>query len=260
MLKDLISNYGKEKINSFTKYPSILTLHQLGERGQLKTELTTPIHGEKMFATEKIDGTNVRIVCYGHEYLIGSREFILTHNDDLYFDPSQGIVEGLRTLGIPDLIPYGKEFTVIYGEFYGGKVSSNSKWYGKDKIGFRVFDVATYNDNDLSILEKPQDQISRWREHETETGIVYGQNFLTRKQISEVFWRFELVPEVAFELGDMSHQTVLDNLRKFIPSTNVALSESASKKAEGVVLRNESRAKIVKLRFEDYERILRNTK
>ena len=34
-------------------------------------------------------------------------------------------------------------------------------------------------------------------------------------------------------------------------------ADSALKKAEGIVLRNESRSKIVKVRFEDYERTLR---
>ena len=71
------------------------------------------------------------------------------------------------------------------------------------------------------------------------------------------FSEFEFVPLVEFELGDMSHKVVLDNLKKFIPNTNVALSENALKKSEGVVLRNESRYKIVKVRFEDYERTLR---
>lgn len=85
MIKDLIQEFGKEKINTLTKYPSILTLHKLGEKGRLTNELTTPVEGEIMYATEKIDGTNVRIICYGTEYLIGSREFILHHCGDLYF-------------------------------------------------------------------------------------------------------------------------------------------------------------------------------
>jgi hypothetical protein len=71
------------------------------------------------------------------------------------------------------------------------------------------------------------------------------------------FTDFELVPLVEFDLGDMSHKVVLENLKKFIPTTKVALSENALKKSEGVVLRNESRSKIVKVRFEDYERTLR---
>jgi hypothetical protein len=253
MIKDLISKFGKEKINTLTKYPSILTLHQLGEKGRLKNEFTTPIQGEIMYATEKIDGTNARIVCYGSEYLIGAREFILHHSHDLYFDNAQGIVDGLKELNIK--IPQTEKFTVIYGEFFGGKTTSNAKWYGQDKNGFRVFDIAVYDD--LSILEMSQHEISKWRERETDHGIIYGQNFISRSEMENQFAYFELVPLVEFDLGDMSHKVVLENLKKFIPTTNVALSENALKRAEGVVLRNENRSKIVKVRFEDYERTLR---
>jgi hypothetical protein len=253
MIKQLINSYGKDKINTLTKYPSILTLHKFGDRGRLTNEFTTDIQGEKMYATEKIDGTNARIICYGSEYLIGSREFILHHSHDLYFDNALDIVQGIKNLNIN--IPITDDFTVIYGEFYGGKVSSNSKWYGKDKIGFRIFDVAVYND--LSILNEPLHVISRWRERETSDGIIYGQNFLTRNEMINNFSTFEYVPIVDFYLGDYSHKTILDNLRKYIPHTNVALSDTATNKAEGIVLRNENRTKIIKLRFEDYERTLR---
>lgn len=253
MIKDLVLKFGKAKINTLTKYPSILTLHKLGEKGRLQNELTTPVEDEVLYATEKIDGTNARIICFGDEHLVGSREFILHHSDDLYFDSTQGIVEGIRNLNIP--IPKTDLFTVIYGEFYGGKTSANSKWYGQDKNGFRVFDIAVYND--LSILELSQDEISRWRERETENGIIYGQNFLTRIEMQRQFSNLEFVPLVEFELGDLSHKTILDNLNRFIPATKVALADNATKRAEGVVLRNEARTKIVKVRFEDYERTLR---
>ena len=257
MLKELIAKYGKEKINTLTKYPSILTLHKIGEKGRLLNELTTPITSEyKMWGTEKIDGTNSRIIIYKDEHLIGAREFILHHCDDLYYDTSQGIVDGIRDLGLNYKIPMSETLMVIYGEFYGGKVSSNSKWYGTDKIGYRVFDVAFYKD--LSILEKSLPEISRWREHETEKGIVYGQDFVPIDNLGQVLMpSFEQVPLVPFELGDMSHETILNNLRKFIPETKVALSDKALKRSEGVVLRNRERTKIVKLRFEDYERTLK---
>jgi hypothetical protein len=259
-LKDLISKYGKDKINTFTKYPSILTLHKLGDKGRLTPELTTDVSGETMYGTEKIDGTNTRIVCYGFDYLFGSRENILYYFEDLYFDPAQGIVDGLKSLEIEKIIPVTDDFTVIYGEFYGGKVRSNSKWYGQDKIGFRVFDVAVYSEEDLLILDKTLPEISRWRETETETGIIYGQNFITRDEIINLIPEFELVPLITTnfgQLGDYSHQNILQYLKTYIPITTVALSETAIKKTEGLVLRTDDRSKIVKIRFEDYERTLR---
>ena len=82
MLKNLVLQHGKQKINSLTKYPSILTLHKLGQKGRLTSEWATDIQGETMFATEKIDGTNVRIICLGNEYLVGSREFLRERRDD----------------------------------------------------------------------------------------------------------------------------------------------------------------------------------
>ncbi len=253
MLKDLITQFGKDKINTFTKYPSILTLHKFGEKGKFTDEFTTNILNEDMFATEKIDGTNARIICFGSEYLIGSREFILHHNEDLYFDNSQLIVQGLKDLKIK--IPQTEKLTVIYGEFYGGKTSANSKWYGKDKNGFKVFDIAVYDD--LSILELSQESISKWRERETVEGIIYGQKFLKYYDMKNQFNQFEYVPNIPFELNDFSHISVLQSLNSFIPNTTVSLSNIATKKAEGLILRNENRSKIVKLRFEDYVRAVR---
>jgi hypothetical protein len=267
MLKQLIKKYGKEKINTLTKYPSILTLHKLNEKGRFTEEFTTNINGELMYATEKIDGTNVRIVLFGDQYLIGSRENILHHSDDLYFDNAMGIVEGIKKIGNfqKHLMPFNS-FTVIYGEFFGGKITANSKQYGKDKTSFRVFDLAVFED--LSILELSQEKISKWREKETENGIIYGQNFFDKKdlelylQFMTLFMGFEadIVPSIEFETGDMSIETISKNLRKFLPKTNVALSEQAEGKAEGIVLRNENRTKIVKLRFEDYEKVFASIK
>ena len=74
MIKELIAKFGKDKINTLTKYPSILTLHKLGKKNILLNELTTPIENEKMYATEKIDGTNIRLLFYGNERIIGTRE------------------------------------------------------------------------------------------------------------------------------------------------------------------------------------------
>lgn len=256
MLKELILKYGKEKVNSLTKYPSILTLHKFGERGKLTEQITTNIEGEKMFATEKIDGTNVRIICWGDEFLIGSRKCILHYSDDFYWDEAMGIVNQFYELKIPVLQP--DYLTVVYGELFGGKITPNSKNYGKDKHGFRVFDIAVLKD--LSVLEESLNDISNWRERSLDSSvddtIKYGQGFVSLDKLET--YGYDLVPKVEFNLESLSHEKVLEALNRFIPETRVPLSETAKLKTEGVVLRNFDRTKIVKLRFEDYQKTLKS--
>lgn len=256
ILKELIFKYGKSKINTLTKYPSILTLHSFGERGRLTENLTTDIRDEEMFATEKIDGTNVRIICWGEEFLIGSREVVLHYSNDFYWDESLDIVNQFYELKIPTI--QSDTLTIIYGELYGGRTSM-AKNYGKEKCGFRVFDIATISD--LSILEQPIERISAWRESSLNSSVdetlKYGQTFLSRTELQEYSTLYDIVPDVPFELGDMTHQTILENMNKSIPQTLVSLTDTALNKPEGLVLRNENRTKIVKLRFEDYEKTLK---
>lgn len=255
MLKELIGEYGKAKINTLTKYPSILTLHKFGQKGRFTDQITTNISGETMYASEKIDGTNVRIVCYGSEFLVGSRNNILHYSNDFYWDESMGIVNQFYELKIPTL--QVDKLTIIFGELFGGKVTSNSKNYGKEKHGFRVFDVAVLDD--LSILDQSISDISNWREHTNDSNIddslQYGQGFVDRAQLMS--YGFDLVPQLEFDLPDHNHETVLASLEKFASTTNVPLTETAKGGTEGVILRNFDRSKIVKLRFEDYRRTLK---
>ena len=260
LLKDLLLTYGKDKLNTFTKYPSILTLHNLGEKGALLDTFTTPIQDEEMFGSEKIDGTNSRILIMGNEHIIGSRENLLHYKDEMFYGTDIGIVDGLKELFKDDFGMYmSRDFPlcVLYGEFYGGKVHQQSKQYGTSKVGFRLFDVAYYSKADMMMLDFEREDISRWRERETPEGLVYGQNFLPTKQAREEFAEYDFVPEVPFDLGDMSHETIYANMLKAIPETLVSLTDSALKKPEGLVLRNKDRSKIVKIRFEDYERTLK---
>lgn len=250
----LVSYYGKPKVNTLTKYPSILTLHELGDRGRLEDTQTTPLAGEKLYATEKIDGTNVRIVCWQGEYhLVGSRENILHFSGDLYFDPAQDIVTSLNELRVYP--PQTQYLTVIYGELFGGKLSANSAWYGRGAKGFRVFDIAVFKN--LDILDRPLSEISAWRETKTDKGMIYGQRFLTMSEARRQFPMFDYVPEVSFDPGDYSHEAISQGLHASVATTRVALTDAATRKAEGVVLRTEDRSKIVKVRFEDYARTLR---
>ncbi len=254
MLKELVEKYGKEKVNTLTKYPSILTLHKM-ERGRLMDEITTDISGETMFASEKIDGTNVRLIFWGDEFLVGSRKQILHYSKDVYWDDSMDIVNQFYALEIPILKP--NQLTVIFGELFGGKITANSKNYGKEKHDYRVFDAAVFND--FSILEEPISAISAWRESTINSSeseaLQYGQPFVDIDALNQ--FGYALTPRLEFPLGNLDHSAVLQALKQFIPTTNVALTDTAKLGTEGVVLRNFDRSKIVKLRFEDYEKALK---
>lgn len=258
MLKELIEKYGKEKINTLTKYPSILTLHKFGERGRFTNEITTNIEGETMFASEKIDGTNVRIICYGNDFLVGSRNNILHYSKDFYWDESMGIVNQFYEKKLPIL--QTDKLTIIFGELFGGKITANSKDYGKEDHGYRVFDIAIIED--LDILKESITAISNWRESSLDSSkddtLKYGQGFLNLDELKS--YNFGLVPQIEFEIENFEHQTVLNSLEKYISKTNVQLTESARGGTEGVILRNHDRTKIVKLRFEDYRRTLKSKK
>ena len=271
------------QLNTLTKYPSILTLHALGERGRLTTDFTTPaLFAQPLTATEKIDGTNARLLVFADgSYVVGSRENLLTVSGDLLFDPAVGIVDGLRRLVFPQFadehghLPWlvyhtaagqPAPLTVLFGEFYGGKVTGSSKHYGPpEQVGFRVFDVVAFPDADALVAQLQADirDLSTWREAETPAGLRYGQPFLSETALAAYLAQVGLpaVPKLpAFNsaaAAAATHEQVLEWLRQHIPLTQAALPGQATPgRAEGAILRTADRSAIVKVRFEDYERTL----
>ena len=95
---------GLRKLNSITKYPSVLTYHNLGQRGSLVDSLVEDKCFDKhrsVYITEKIDGTNSRIVFSTNangevdDYIIGSREDFLFAKGDRIVNPALGIVKNM---------------------------------------------------------------------------------------------------------------------------------------------------------------------
>ena len=78
------------KLNSLTKYPSILTYHALGDKGALRDAVQVPFAG-RVLGDEKVDGTNTRLVfCPDGGVVVGSREDLLAH---------EAVVESLAAKG-----------------------------------------------------------------------------------------------------------------------------------------------------------------
>jgi hypothetical protein len=270
------------QLNSLTKYPSILTLHALGERGRLTSVLTTPaIMGQPLLATEKIDGTSARLLVFADgSWVVGSREHLLAVSGDLLFDPAVGIVEGLRrqlfpafatptgllpTLAYAPAAATPAPLTVIYGEFYGGKVTAQSKHYAlPEQVGFRVFDVAVFAEADVLAqqLKAEARELATWRESETSIGLRYGQPFLPAAALTAYLTQVGLpavpaLPTVTLTEATVTLEQQLAWLHQQLPHTQAQLPGLATPgRAEGAILRTADRSSIVKIRFEDYERTL----
>lgn len=234
------------KLNSITKYPSILTYHMMGEKGIMKNEVQIPFDGPVLL-TEKVDGTNGRIVVLPNGlYFIGSRDELLYAKGDILANNQLGIVDTLKPLA--ETIEPSDVVTVYYLEVYGGNIGKNGKQYtGSKAVGTRLFDVAKIPDFD-AIAAMDIERIAGWREHG-------GQHFLTSDELHAL--SFDCAPCIGIDTIPIDIHETYYWLLETITTTHVAIDEGALKRPEGIVARTPDRSKIAKLRFEDYERTFR---
>ena len=235
------------KLNSATKYPSIPTYHELGARGILQ-ESGNPFkdHDGPVYVTEKIDGTNGRVICYEGAWIVGSREELLTASGDLIQNPAQGIVDAL--LPWTNLLCDTEgQLVVFYFEVYGSKKLPAWKTYGDGSVsGVRLFDVATISPQ---ILTWDIERIASWRDGG-------GQDF---ESFPLGWYGVETVPRIVSHAGKDLPETVADMhifLQMVASDTRASLDPKGKpQRPEGLVLRTEDRKIIAKARYEDYERV-----
>jgi hypothetical protein len=242
-------------LNSATQYPSILTYHALGERGRLTAERTTELTGD-VEVTEKIDGTNARIVVPPAGLgapLIGSRTELLHYLDDVLANPAQGIVAAVRdtAAAVGAELAADGVLTVLFGEVYGGKSAAGAKNYSAaGVVGFRVFDLARIP---FGLLDRPPAQVAAWRDGG-------GQPFAATGELHATADRLGLPRVPVLDAVDPPPTGLADThewLRKLLTETHARLDDTGKGRPEGVVVRTADRARIAKIRFEDYERTLK---
>lgn len=242
------------RLNSATKYPPIFTYHGLGERGVLTDEVTE-FHGDVVL-TEKVDGTNGRIVTVGDDWFIGSRDQLLTARGDRVANPGLGIVDALRVLA-GKLPSPGSQIVTYYLEVYGGKIGASAKQYSTDgTVGYRLFDISVV---ETSALNWQREKIARWRDDED------GQSWFNEDQLNGFVDSHDvpMVPRLATLSASGLPRGIEETqmfLAKHLPKTNVSLAGSGQGKAEGIVIRNSDRSTIAKARFEDYARTMKKRK
>lgn len=240
-----------DRLNTATKYPSIPTYHTLDKsNGRLLPE-TVRFVGDVVL-TEKVDGTNARIIQFPDDWIIGSREHLLHARGDLVHNPEHGIVDALRDLA--DRLPLPVDgLRVLYLEVYGGQIGRAAREYtsDRDQFGYRLFDVATIP---FDVLDWPRERISTWREQG-------GQEFYHENGLA-VFSDRAHVP-LTPRLGTIPAETLPTTvegmhqlLTETLPTTRAALDDQAGGRPEGIVLRQTDRGQIAKARFSDYQRTL----
>ena len=250
------------KLNSLTKYPSIPTYHAIdGANGQL-LEDAVPFAGD-VIGTEKIDGTNARLIFLPDgSFVVGSREILLYAAGDLIGDPAQGIVSALKEtaerINPPPSLGWEDNFPVVqvfYLEVFGGNVSAASKQYtGAKTVSFRLFDAVQIPDFERLLAWEPL-QIAHWRD-------AGGQPFIDETHLQGAAEKLglPLAPRL-FTLDAAQIPRGVSGMAEFLqarlPNTLCALDEGAAARPEGIVLRSASRSVIAKARFEDYTRTLR---
>lgn len=254
-----------KKINSLTKYPSILTYHQLGERGRLNDELTEYKgfdESDDVYVYEKVDGENSRIILFKNQYseidyLIGSREELLYAKGDRIGNPYGNIAEFLKPLAenlVENIYPKGDwALTVLYQESYGGKTKASKNYSNNKTQGYRVFDVFSLNKDQLeSLLELPQEKIAEWRDQGNQP--FYNE---TEKKVFVDKLDLQYAPLLETIKGS-DFPTSLESTYSYLKGfeeTQVGIELAG--KSEGIIVRTFDRGQIRKIRFEDYERTFR---
>lgn len=257
-LRTIAAATGLQKLNSICKYPSILTYHELGDKGRLReTRNVSFAPDTQVVVTEKLDGTNTRIVLFpGGDYLIGSREELLFARGDLLFNPALGSVEAVRTVAerITEACRDDSRVLAIYGEYYGGKVTASSKEYNNGNpalMGFRVFDAWNFSVDSLLQFaqQSTPEQIAAWREGPK-------QQWLTESALASLCKSIEVetTPRIAAPSPPESVADTYAWLKSTITRTLAPLHESTRGTPEGVVVRTPDRKLIAKIRYEDYQR------
>ena len=247
------------KLNSMTKYPSILTYHALGDKGMLQETVQIPFEG-RIIGTEKVDGTNTRLIfCPDQSVLVGSREDLLWERRDLIGNPAMGIVDAVKETvrRLVETLCRPGRIAVYFVEVFGRSIGSGAKNYTKTgKVGFRLFDVF-FIENFDELFDWPADRIAHWRENG-------GQRYVDADEIVKLAGEigFQTVPAL-LDTDAAELPTDLEETYRYIlkfQSSQCKLDEEANGVSEGVVIRSPNRSRIAKLRREDYERTLRRRK
>lgn len=253
----------QQRLNSLTKYPAIPTFHEIDDKtGMLDGSKPVDFGGQLVSVTEKVDGTNARIIVFPDgRFVIGSRENLLACSRDWILNPELGIVKELwdTASDLANLATFSDSSAVrgYFFEVYGGRIGQAWKNYNKsgEKFGHRLFDVIEFPEEMFeAIVGLPREDISSWRKNG-------NQPFVGWDRMLDIVQETNLqrVPTVEYRTNPThlkfhTLQSTLDTLESWFPEGTEAFLESgAQNRPEGVVFKSLNNPRVTaKLRFQDY--------
>ena len=222
-----------EELNNFTKYSKFSSPFVKDDKFINTMEESQYLPEGKWIKTEKIDGTNIRIILTkpdekgNRKRFIGSRKLILNPEDKV----AKQFMDCLKDINLNKIAEYFKEVNstvIIYGEGYGAGVQSGGI-YSPIK-NFRVFDIR--------IGSAYQD-------------FEYTQKVCIDNQLN-------IVPIIG-ECRIISYGECIDSLKRF---DNTLVNEGVGGKPEGIVYKHDpvllnkyGERLIFKIKFKDFENL-----
>ena len=135
-----------KKSNKYHKILSLFKRDMKGDRKLIMGEWSTPelsfLKDLDWIWTEKVDGTNIRIMWNGKNVVFGGRSDEAQLYTPLLLKLQQMFMVGEKKKIFEDIFGTEEMDVVLYGEGHGAKIQKGGGNYIKDGVSFILFDVA----------------------------------------------------------------------------------------------------------------------
>jgi hypothetical protein len=175
-----------------TKYHKILSLFKRDMEGDKKFiigEWTTPeleyLKDNKWVFTEKVDGTNIRVMWDGKDVVFGGRSDDAQLPVYLIYKLDEHFKTMSQRLKLKEIFPPEEDLDVVlYGEGYGAKIQKGGGNYIPDGVDFVLFDVL--------ILDRQYDKMNLCPIHSNNQNVTQKKNTMQKDCVNCVITEKDL--------------------------------------------------------------------
>jgi len=259
------NKFTMDQLNGMTKYPSIYPIHLREMKGKKMLMIDKKVHNlrsKDFFITEKIDGTNIRIIIdKKNNVVIGGRNDLLAYSKDILVQNKNNVIDVLNEYltwsnirELQESSIFNKiDLLVLYGELFGEGIQKKGKFYGKKN--FRLFAARSFNEEKVNTILRIKRK--NWHFLRRQNSFNPFLNFASVNNIA-IILEMDYVPVQDITININKLQTI-DQVQRLL--TQFKDSQLANTRVEGLVLHSKGDYKHVtegmnfasfKLKFSDY--------